>query len=132
MITYIKGLVREINQDPCSIIVLANDIGYQINLPVFVYESIKLSNFKRSDNKIGYLYNITPQGMVEQSILAKVPGRTRISQASILGFFTAQPQKPKRPFTIFGLFLMVSAPMSQRRRTNYTKKFIQLFWRIKK
>ncbi|MDC0225472.1 MarR family EPS-associated transcriptional regulator, partial [Gammaproteobacteria bacterium] len=32
---------------------------------------IKLSNFKRSDNKVGYLYNITPQGMVHQSILAK-------------------------------------------------------------
>mgnify|MGYP001295478225 FL=1 len=49
MITYITGIIREINQDPCSIIVLANDIGYQINLPVFVYESIKLSNLKKDD-----------------------------------------------------------------------------------
>ena len=60
MITYIKGTVREINQDPCSIIVLANDIGYQINLPVFVYESIKLSNLKKDDFiELEIYYHIT-------------------------------------------------------------------------
>ena len=60
MITYIKGTVREINQDPCSIIVLANDIGYQVNLPVFVYESIKLSNFKKDDYiELEIYYHIT-------------------------------------------------------------------------
>ena len=32
---------------------------------------MKLSNFKRSDNKIGYLYLITPKGVEEKSILAK-------------------------------------------------------------
>tara|TARA_B100000029_G_scaffold516342_1_gene628963 strand:+ start:70494 stop:71129 length:636 start_codon:yes stop_codon:yes gene_type:complete len=60
MITYIKGIIREINQDPCSIIVLANDIGYQINLPVFVYESIKLSNLKKDDFiELEIYYHIT-------------------------------------------------------------------------
>ena len=32
---------------------------------------IKLSNFKRSDNKIAYLYLLTPKGVKERSILAK-------------------------------------------------------------
>ena len=32
---------------------------------------MKLSNFKRSDNKIGYLYLITPKGVEEKGILAK-------------------------------------------------------------
>ena len=32
---------------------------------------VKLNNFKRSDNKIGYLYIITPKGIEEKAILAK-------------------------------------------------------------
>ncbi len=32
---------------------------------------VKLSNFKRSDNKLGYLYLLTPEGIVEKSILAR-------------------------------------------------------------
>jgi len=32
---------------------------------------MKLRNFKHSDNKVGYLYIITPKGMEEKTILAK-------------------------------------------------------------
>ena len=32
---------------------------------------VKLSNFKRSDNKVGYLYLLTPNGIHEKSILAQ-------------------------------------------------------------
>ena len=32
---------------------------------------IKLSNFRRSDNKIAYIYLLTPQGVSEKSLLAK-------------------------------------------------------------
>ena len=32
---------------------------------------LKLNNFRRSDNKIGYLYVITPKGITEKGILAK-------------------------------------------------------------
>ena len=32
---------------------------------------MKLSNFRRSDNKVGYLYLITPKGIEEKAILAK-------------------------------------------------------------
>ena len=32
---------------------------------------VKLGNFRRSNNKLGYLYLITPKGIEEKSILAK-------------------------------------------------------------
>ena len=32
---------------------------------------VKLNNFKRSNNKLGYLYVITPKGIEERAILAK-------------------------------------------------------------
>ena len=32
---------------------------------------VKLNNFKRSNNKLGYLYVITPKGITEKGILAK-------------------------------------------------------------
>jgi len=32
---------------------------------------VKLTNFRRSNNKLGYLYLITPKGIEEKSILAK-------------------------------------------------------------
>jgi len=32
---------------------------------------VKLTNFRRSNNKIGYLYIITPKGITEKRILAK-------------------------------------------------------------
>ena len=32
---------------------------------------VKLSNFKRSDNKLGYIYLLTPEGMAKKTILAE-------------------------------------------------------------
>ena len=32
---------------------------------------VKLSNFKRSDNKLGYIYLLTPEGLSEKAILAQ-------------------------------------------------------------
>ena len=32
---------------------------------------LKLNNFKRSDNKLGYSYLLTPQGITEKTILAQ-------------------------------------------------------------
>ena len=32
---------------------------------------VKLDNFRRSNNKLGYLYVLTPKGVEEKSILAK-------------------------------------------------------------
>ena len=32
---------------------------------------LKLTNFRRSNNKIGYLYVITPKGITEKGVLAK-------------------------------------------------------------
>ena len=33
---------------------------------------VKLTNFRRSDNKSGYLYLLTPKGIEEKSMLAKI------------------------------------------------------------
>ena len=60
MISFIKGTIRDIYSDPCSIIVLANDVGYQINLPVFVYESINASGIKKNDQiELEIYYHVT-------------------------------------------------------------------------
>ena len=32
---------------------------------------VKLNNFKRSDNKLGYIYLLTPEGVTKKSILAE-------------------------------------------------------------
>ena len=32
---------------------------------------VKLSNFKRSDNKLGYIYLLTPEGVAKKTILAE-------------------------------------------------------------
>ena len=32
---------------------------------------VKLSNFKRSDNKLGYIYLLTPEGLSEKTTLAQ-------------------------------------------------------------
>jgi len=32
---------------------------------------LKINNFRRSDNKLGYLYLLTPQGLINKSVLAK-------------------------------------------------------------
>ena len=32
---------------------------------------VKLTNFKRSDNKLGYIYLLTPEGVSEKSVLAQ-------------------------------------------------------------
>ncbi len=32
---------------------------------------VKLSNFKRSDNKLGYIYLLTPEGLSEKTMLAQ-------------------------------------------------------------
>lgn len=60
MISFIKGTIRDIYSDPCSIIVLANDVGYEINLPVFVYESINASGIKKNDPiELEIYYHVT-------------------------------------------------------------------------
>ena len=33
---------------------------------------IKLSNFRRSDNKLGYIYLLTKQGIAEKSVLTQI------------------------------------------------------------
>lgn len=40
MITYIKGTVHRLDREPAKAVVLTGGIGYEIQLPVFVYDSL--------------------------------------------------------------------------------------------
>ena len=56
---------------------LSKELGLSLGKTNYVLHALidkglmKLSNFKRSDNKVGYLYLVTPKGVEEKSILAK-------------------------------------------------------------
>ena len=56
---------------------LSKELGLSLGKTNYVIHALidkgwmKLSNFKRSDNKLGYLYLITPKGIEEKSILAQ-------------------------------------------------------------
>ena len=56
---------------------LSKELGLSLGRTNYVIRAlvdkgwVKLSNFRRSDNKLGYLYLITPKGIEEKSILAK-------------------------------------------------------------
>ena len=56
---------------------LSNELGLSLGrINYLVYALIdkgwvKLSNYKRSDNKIGHLYLVTPEGIDKKSILAQ-------------------------------------------------------------
>ena len=56
---------------------LAKEMGLSLGKTNYVIHALidkgwmKLSNFKRSDNKLGYLYVITSKGITEKGILAK-------------------------------------------------------------
>ena len=56
---------------------LSKELGLSLGKTNYVLHALmdkgfmKLSNFKRSDNKLGYLYLITPKGMAEKSILTQ-------------------------------------------------------------
>ena len=56
---------------------LSKELGLSLGKTNYVIHALidkgwmKLSNFKRSDNKLGYLYVITSKGITEKRILAK-------------------------------------------------------------
>ena len=56
---------------------LARELGLSLGKTNYVIRAlvdrgwVKLSNFKRSDNKLGYIYLLTPKGIVEKSILTQ-------------------------------------------------------------
>lgn len=45
---------------------------------------LKLENFKRSDNKLGYLYIITPKGMARKTEVAKIFFRQKTEEYFIV------------------------------------------------
>ena len=56
---------------------IAEELGLSLGKTNYVIHAlidkgwVKLSNFKRSDNKLGYIYLLTPKGISEKTILAQ-------------------------------------------------------------
>ena len=56
---------------------IAKELGLSLGKTNYVIHAlidkgwVKLSNFKRSDNKLGYIYLLTPEGISEKTILAQ-------------------------------------------------------------
>lgn len=56
---------------------LSKELGLSLGRTNYVIHAlidkglVKLSNFKRSDNKIGYLYALTPEGITAKTTLAQ-------------------------------------------------------------
>ena len=56
---------------------MAKELGLSLGKTNYVIRAlidkgwVKLSNFRRSDNKLGYIYLLTPEGMSEKTILAQ-------------------------------------------------------------
>ena len=56
---------------------LASQLGISLGKAHYVLKAlvnvgwIKLGNFRRSDNKVGYAYLLTPQGLVEKSAITR-------------------------------------------------------------
>ena len=56
---------------------LSKELGLSLGRTNYVIHALidkgllKLNNFKRSDNKLGYIYLLTPEGLAEKSTLAQ-------------------------------------------------------------
>ena len=56
---------------------LSKELGLSLGKTNYVIKALidrgwlKLNNFKRSDNKLGYIYLLTPTGVTEKTILAQ-------------------------------------------------------------
>ena len=56
---------------------MASELGLSLGKTNYIVRALvdkgwlKLSNFKRSDNKLGYIYLLTPEGLSEKAILAQ-------------------------------------------------------------
>ena len=56
---------------------MAKELGLSLGRTNYVIRAlidkglVKLTNFKRSDNKLGYIYLLTPEGVSEKTVLAQ-------------------------------------------------------------
>ncbi len=60
MISYLKGQVRTISEEPPYVIVIAGGVGYQVNLPVYVYETFSVHSIgEGSEVELEIYYHVT-------------------------------------------------------------------------
>ena len=60
MISFISGTVRKITQDPSVVTIENNGVGYDINLPAYVYQSLVSDNIEKgSQIELELYYHVT-------------------------------------------------------------------------
>jgi holliday junction DNA helicase RuvA len=60
MISYLKGTVRSLTRDPARAVVVAGGIGYDVVLPVFVYQSLAAEGISEgSEAEFEVYYHVT-------------------------------------------------------------------------
>jgi EPS-associated MarR family transcriptional regulator len=69
---------------------MAKELGISLGKTNYVLKAlinrgfVKLNNFKKSNNKIGYAYKLTPEGITNKSKLAKLFLQNKIREFEIL------------------------------------------------
>lgn len=60
MISYIKGIVHRLDREPAKAVVLTGGIGYEVQLPVFVYDSLTGRGVRTGDEiEFELYYHVT-------------------------------------------------------------------------
>jgi EPS-associated MarR family transcriptional regulator len=69
---------------------MAKELGISLGKTNYVLKAlinrgfVKLNNFKKSNNKIGYAYKLTPEGITNKSKLAKLFLQNKVREFEIL------------------------------------------------
>ena len=60
MISFLMGEIRNIRLDPCVVVIVSAGVGYEVSLPVFVYESLNVDGLKQGKHiELEIYYHVT-------------------------------------------------------------------------
>ncbi len=60
MISFLIGEIRNIRLDPCIVVIVSGGVGYEVTLPVFVYESLNVDGLKQGKHiELEIYYHVT-------------------------------------------------------------------------
>ena len=60
MISFLMGEIRNIRLDPCVVVIVSAGVGYEVSLPVFVYESLNIDGLKPGKHiELEIYYHVT-------------------------------------------------------------------------
>ena len=60
MISFLMGEIRNVRLDPCTLVIVSAGVGYEVTLPVFVYESLNIDGLKPGKHiELEIYYHVT-------------------------------------------------------------------------